>query len=43
MSNEQVPAPPGFRWVFVKHFKHYRSGKLVYPKKGDCFRFLVRK
>lgn len=36
------PAPPGYRWIFVKCFKHYRTGKLVYPKNSDCFCFLVR-
>jgi len=36
------PAPPGRRWIFVKYFKHWRSGKLVYPKTAECFCFLVR-
>ncbi|MDN7849957.1 hypothetical protein [Burkholderia seminalis] len=36
------PAPPGYRWVCCKCFKHWRTGKLVYPKNADCFMFLVR-
>jgi len=34
---------PGFRLVFVKCFKHYRTGKLVYRKDGGSFAFWVRK
>ncbi len=36
------PAPAGYRWVFCKSFKHWRSGKDVYPKTAECFCFLVR-
>lgn len=37
------PAPPGFAWVFCASFKHYRTGKQVFPKNGKCFAFLVRR
>lgn len=37
-------APPGFRWIFVRQFKHWRSGKMIvatnYGKQAFCF--LVR-
>jgi len=23
------PAPPGFRWIFVTEFRHWRSGKVI--------------
>ncbi len=36
------PAPAGRRWVFCKCFKHWRTGKLVYPKTAECFAFLVK-
>jgi hypothetical protein len=36
------PAPRGCRWVFCKCFKHWRTGKLVYPKTAECFAFLVK-
>lgn len=42
METPHRPAPPGFRWVYCKCFKHWRTGKLVYPKTADCFMFLVR-
>ena len=35
-------APVGFRWVCCKSFKHYITGKEVFPKKAKCFMFLVR-
>jgi hypothetical protein len=35
------PAPKGKKWIFTKCFKHWRSGKLVYPKTAECFCFLV--
>lgn len=38
----EYPAPPGFRWVFVRCFRHYISKKLVYRKNGGYFRFLAR-
>lgn len=38
------PAPPGFRWIFVKSFRHWRSGKIIrasdYGREAFCF--LVR-
>lgn len=36
------PPPPGFRWVFCPRFKHWRTGKYVYPKNAEYFAFLVR-
>ncbi|MEL7484327.1 MAG: hypothetical protein AAFN41_08220 [Planctomycetota bacterium] len=36
------PAPPGYRWVYCRYFRHWRTGKKVYPKKSEYFRFLVR-
>lgn len=42
MAKTPFPAPAGYRWIFCKSFKHWRSGKTVYPKKSDCFCFLVR-
>jgi hypothetical protein len=41
-SKAPFPAPGGKRWVFVKSFKHWRSGKIVFPKTAECFCFLVR-
>lgn len=38
------PAPAGFRWIFVKSFRHWRSGKIIraedYGREAFCF--LVR-
>ncbi|MEM7755667.1 MAG: hypothetical protein AAF297_08535 [Planctomycetota bacterium] len=44
MTDRSVPfpAPPGYRWIFCRYFRHWRSGKKVYPKKSRYFRFLVR-
>lgn len=42
MFTPPFPAPAGKRWVFVKSFVHWRSGKRVYPKKAKCFCFLTR-
>lgn len=38
------PAPAGYRWIFVKHFKHWRSGKILYAENygREAWRFLVR-
>ncbi len=36
------PAPPGFRWVFRKRVKHWRSLKMMERKDGGYFAFLVR-
>jgi hypothetical protein len=43
MGIPPFPAPPGYSWIFAKFFVHYRTGKRVYPKTADSFRFLVRK
>jgi hypothetical protein len=44
MSKIKNPAPPGFRWIFVKEFRHWRSGKIIracdYGRTAFCF--LVR-
>lgn len=42
MRTPPFEAPPGHRWVFCKWFIHYITGQRVYPKKADCFCFLVR-
>ena len=42
MKDDPFKAPPGYRWIFCPHIRHWRSGKIVYPKKGRFFRFLVR-
>ncbi len=36
------PAPPGYRWIFRPWFRHWRTGKKVYPKRAKVFAFLVR-
>jgi hypothetical protein len=37
-------APPGFHWIWIKQFRHWRSGKIVraedHGKKAFCL--LVR-
>ena len=39
----ETPAPPGFRWIFVTQYRHWRSGKIIravdYGR--EAFRFLV--
>lgn len=42
MNTPPFPAPAGFRWVFTKSFRHYRTGKQVYPRAAECFCFLVK-
>lgn len=43
-TNQDRPAPPGFRWICVPQFKHWRSQKIIkasdYGRKAFCF--LVR-
>ena len=41
MKKPPFPAPPGKKWVYKKWFIHYITGKKVYPKKAECFCFLV--
>lgn len=36
------PAPPGWRWIFCKEVRHWRSGKMMRRKDGGFFRFMVR-
>jgi hypothetical protein len=43
MGTIPFPAPPGYCWIFCPSYKHYRTGKQVYPKKAKFFRFLVRR
>jgi len=43
MSIPPFPARPGYRWIFVKSFIHYRTGRRVFPKTASAFCFLVRK
>ena len=33
---------PGYRLVYCRYFRHYRTGKIVYPKHSQYFRFWVR-
>lgn len=40
--SKPFPAPPGYRWVFCRSYRHWRTGKQVYPKRAEYFRFLVR-
>lgn len=39
-----LPAPPGFRWIYTPTFRHWRSGKIL--RAADygytAWRFLVR-
>ena len=44
MTKTCKPAPPGYRWVFVKQFRHWRSGKVIRAVDYgyEAFRFLVR-
>lgn len=42
MTHHRKPAPPGYRWVYCKSFKHWRTGKPVYRRNGGSFAFLVR-
>lgn len=38
------PAPKGYRWVYRRYFRHYRTGKLMEAKKYgyEAWAFLVR-
>jgi hypothetical protein len=40
-ESRSFPAPRRGRLVFVKCFRHWRTGKLVYPKHAECFCFWV--
>jgi hypothetical protein len=44
MATAKRPAPPGYRWVFVPYFRHWRSGKLLYAADYgyEAWCFLVR-
>jgi hypothetical protein len=38
------PAPPGRRWIFIKSFRHWRSGKIIHACNygKQAFALLVR-
>jgi hypothetical protein len=38
------PAPPGFRWLYVKSYRHYKTGKVMVATDYGyvAWRFLVR-
>ncbi len=38
------PAPPGWKWIFVREFKHWRSKKIIRACDYgyEAFYFLVR-
>jgi hypothetical protein len=44
MKTKRKPAPPGYRWIFVPEFRHWRSKKILraadYGYEAWCF--LVR-
>lgn len=44
MTDYTAPAPPGFRWVYTRTFRHWRSGKVLDARDygRECWRFLVR-
>ncbi len=29
--------------IFVRYFRHYRTGKIVYPKKGEFIKIVIKK
>jgi hypothetical protein len=33
---------PGGRKVYCAWFRHHRTGKIIYPKRGKCFCFWVK-
>lgn len=38
------PAPPGFRWIFCREYRHWRSGKIMRAADYgyEAWYFLVR-
>lgn len=36
---ESQPQGDDGEWVYCRSFRHWRTGKIVYPKKGTFFRF----
>lgn len=38
------PAPPGFTWIFVKFFRHWKTGKIIRAEDHgrEAFCILVR-
>lgn len=41
-TSGKARARPGWRLVFCKSFRHWRTGKRVYRKDGKPFAFWVR-
>ncbi len=43
MSKHRRPAPPGYRWIFVKSYRHWVSGKIIRAEDFglEAFCFLV--
>lgn len=37
-SDKDVPSNDG-EWVYCRYYRHWRTGKLVYPKRAKYFRF----
>ena len=44
MGKAQLRAPPGWRWIFVASYVHYRTKKVMVAKDYgyEAWRFLVR-
>lgn len=44
MAKPCRPPPPGYRWVCIPQFRHWRSGKLIVAADygHEAFCFLVR-
>jgi hypothetical protein len=46
VSFEGRPAPPGYRWIFVTEFRHWRSGKIIraadHGRKAFCLLVKVK-
>lgn len=43
MAKSHLSKPrPGYRLIFCRSFRHYRTGKQVYRKDGGMFAFWVR-
>lgn len=44
IDKEGPPAPRGFRWIFVRQFRHAKTGKIIRASDygHQAFRILVR-
>ena len=40
---EDPEVPPEVDEVFCKCFRHWKTRKLIFPKRGKVFRFLVKR